>query len=86
MAKAKARPKAKRSSGASSAGSVRSHGSGISINTNAPHSTTLIVSVVVFLLGMLALFVYIPVLTTLNIWLLFAGYFLLLAGCLMKGI
>lgn len=75
-----AKAKAKRSSGSS-----RSHGSGISIKTNAPHSTTLIISVVIFLLGVLGLFVYIPVLSVLNVWLLFAGYLLLLAGCLVKG-
>jgi hypothetical protein len=84
MAKAKAKPKAKRSS--SSTSSARSHSSGISINTNAPHSTTLIISVVIFLLGVLGLFVYIPVLSVLNVWLLFAGYLLLLAGCLAKGL
>lgn len=80
MAKAKA--KTKRSSGSS----ARSHSSGISLTTNAPHSTTLIVSVVVFILGILGAMTFIPVLSVLSFWLCLAGYLLLLAGCLMKGL
>lgn len=67
------------------AGGTR-RGSGFSLTTNAPHSTTLIISVILFLLGILGVFTYIPILTALNVWLLFAGYFLLLAGSLLKGI
>lgn len=63
----------------------RSHKSGVAIATNAPHSTTLIISVIVFALGILGAFVFVPVLTALSFWLALVGYLILLAGCLMKG-
>ncbi len=56
------------------------------IHTNAPHSTTLIISVIVFVLGILGALVFIPILTALSFWLALVGYLILLAGCLMKGL
>jgi hypothetical protein len=63
----------------------RSHKSGFSLVTNAPHSTTVIISVIVFVLGVLGAFVFLPILTPLSFWLALVGYLVLLAGCLMKG-
>jgi hypothetical protein len=53
--------------------------------TNAPHQTTVIISVIVFALGVLGAFVFLPILTPLSFWLALVGYLVLLAGCLMKG-
>lgn len=66
----------------SSSGSRKS---AVLIHTNAPHSTTLIISVIVFVLGILGAIVIIPVLSALSFWLALVGYLILLAGCLMKG-
>lgn len=61
--------------------------SGLHIATNAPHSTTLIISVILFALAILgAIFPYAPIIGVLGFWLALAGYLLLLAGCLMKGL
>lgn len=60
--------------------------SAVLIHTNAPHSTTLIISVIVFVLGVLGALVFIPILTALSFWLALVGYLILLAGCLMKGL
>ena len=63
-----------------------SHKSAVLVHTNAPHSTTLIISVIVFVLGVLGALVFIPILTALSFWLALVGYLILLAGCLMKGL
>lgn len=60
--------------------------SGFHIATSAPHSTTLIISVILFALGVLGALVFIPIITPLGFWLALAGYLVLLAGCLMKGV
>jgi hypothetical protein len=72
---------------AKAAAKRRSHSSksGVSIKTNAPHQTTLIVSVVVFALGILGALVAIPVVTALSFWLALVGYLILLIGCVAKG-
>ena len=60
--------------------------SSIKIHTTPPGSTTVIVSLIVFILGIIGYVTIIPVLTPLYVWLLIAGYLLLLAGVLMKGL
>jgi hypothetical protein len=80
MAKA---AKRKRSSSSGGGGGGKST---VLVHTNAPHSTTLIISVIVFVLGVLGAIVYIPVLTALSFWLALVGYLILVAGCLMKGL
>jgi hypothetical protein len=80
MAKA---AKRKRSSSSSSGGG--SHKPAVLVHTNAPHSTTLIISAIVFALGILGAIIYIPVLTALSFWLALIGYLILVAGCVMKG-
>ncbi len=60
--------------------------SAVAIRTNAPHSVTLIISVIVFALGILGALVFVPILTALSFWLALVGYLILLAGCLMKGL
>ena len=60
--------------------------SGFHVKTSAPHSTTLIISVILFALGVLGALVFIPIITPLGFWLALAGYLVLLAGCLMKGV
>jgi hypothetical protein len=57
------------------------------IKTNAPHSTTVIISVILFALAILgAIFPSAPIIGVLGFWLALVGYLLLLAGCLMKGL
>jgi hypothetical protein len=72
---------AKRRSSRSSRSSSR-----IKIHTTPPGSTTTIISIIVFILGILGAVVFIPILSPLFFWLLVAGYLLLLAGVLMKGL
>ena len=60
--------------------------SSIKIHTTPPGSTTVIVSLIVFILGIIGYVTIIPVLSPLSFWLLIAGYLLLLAGVLMKGL
>ena len=78
MAKAARRKKSSSSGGGS-------HKPAVLVHTNAPHSTTLIISAVVFALGVLGAIIYIPVLTALSFWLALIGYLILVAGCVMKG-
>jgi hypothetical protein len=81
MAKA---AKRKRSTGSSGGGGSKSS---VLIRTNAPHSTTLIISVVLFSLAILgALFPFIPIIGALGFWLALIGYLILVAGCVMKGL
>ena len=64
-----------------------SRSAGFHFRTNAPHHTTVIISVILFALAILgAIFPYAPVIGVLGFWLALAGYLLLLAGCLMKGL
>jgi hypothetical protein len=42
--------------------------------------------VILFALGVLGALVLIPIITPLGFWLALAGYLVLLAGCLMKGV
>lgn len=64
-----------------------SRSSGFHLATNAPHSTTVIISVILFALAILgAIFPYAPIIGMLGFWLALVGYLLLLAGCLMKGL
>jgi len=59
---------------------------GFHFRTNAPHHTTVIISVILFALAILGAIVLIPVVSVLSFWLALVGYLLLLAGCLMKGL
>lgn len=60
---------------------------GFHFRTNAPHHTTVIISVVLFALAVLgAIFPFAPVIGVLGFWLALVGYLLLLAGCLLKGL
>lgn len=64
-----------------------SSGSGIHFRTNAPHSTTVVISVILFALAILgAIIPTVPIIGVLGFWLALIGYLLLLAGCLMKGL
>jgi len=64
-----------------------SRSAGLYFRTNAPHHTTVIISVILFALAILgAIFPYAPVIGVLGFWLALVGYLLLLAGCLMKGL
>ena len=63
----------------------KSRKSGFEIVTNAPGSTTVIISMIVFVLGIIGAIALVPILSPLSFWLCLAGYLLLLAGCLMKG-
>jgi hypothetical protein len=60
--------------------------SGISIKTTPPGSTTVIISLIVFILGVIGAMTFISILSPLSFWLCLAGYLLLLAGVLMKGL
>ncbi len=64
----------------------RSRKAGFSLVTNAPGSTTTIISLIVFVLGIIGAIAFIPILSPLSYWLCLAGYLLLLAGVLMKGL
>jgi VIT1/CCC1 family predicted Fe2+/Mn2+ transporter len=65
----------------------RRSSSGIHIKTNPPGSTTVIISLIVFILGVIGfVFPYTAILGQLSFWLCLAGYLLLLAGVLMKGL
>jgi hypothetical protein len=64
----------------------RSRKAGFSLVTNAPGSTTTIISLIVFVLGIIGAIAFIPILSPLSFWLCLAGYLLLLAGVLMKGL
>ena len=59
---------------------------GISLKTTPPGSTTTIISMIVFILGVIGAVAFVPILTPLSFWLCLAGYLLLLAGVLMKGL
>jgi len=54
------------------------------MKTNAPKSITLIIAVILAVLGILGLFI--PVLSGAGFWLLLAGFVVLLAGTLLKGL
>ena len=64
----------------------RRSSSGLKIHTTPPGSTTVIVSLIVFILGIIGALAFVPILSPLSFWLLIAGYLLLLAGVLMKGL
>jgi hypothetical protein len=64
----------------------KSRRSAISFNTNPPGSTTVIISMIVFILGVIGAVAFVPILSPLSFWLCLAGYLLLLAGVLMKGL
>jgi hypothetical protein len=64
----------------------RSRKAGFSLATNAPGSTTTILSLIVYILGIIGAISFIPYLSPLSFWLCLAGYLLLLAGVLMKGL
>jgi len=64
----------------------RSQRSAISFRTNPPGSTTVIISMIVFILGVIGAVAFVPILSPLSFWLCLAGYLLLLAGVLMKGL
>ncbi|HLL27185.1 MAG TPA: hypothetical protein VKT73_05995 [Xanthobacteraceae bacterium] len=59
---------------------------GVSIKTTPPGSTTTIISMIVFVLGIIGAITWISILSPLSFWLLLAGYLLLLAGVLMKDL
>jgi hypothetical protein len=59
---------------------------GFSLETTPPGSTTTIISMIIFILGVIGSLVWVAILTPLSFWLLLAGYLLLLAGVLMKGL
>ncbi|HVT55791.1 MAG TPA: hypothetical protein VHD34_07050 [Xanthobacteraceae bacterium] len=60
---------------------------GFRFRTNAPHHTTVIISVILFALAILgAILPMAPIIGVLGFWLALIGYLLLLAGCLMKGL
>jgi hypothetical protein len=64
-----------------------SRSAGFQFRTNAPHHTTVIISVILFALAILgAILPGIPIVGVLGFWLALIGYLLLLAGCLMKGL
>ena len=54
------------------------------MKTNAPKSITLMIAVILAILSILGFFV--PVLGGVSFWLLLAGFVLLLAGNLLKGL
>jgi len=54
------------------------------MRANAPKSITLIIAVILAVLGVLGLFV--PTLAGVSFWLLLAGFVVLLAGNLLKGL
>ena len=60
--------------------------SSIKIHTTPPGSTTVIISLIVFILGIIGAVTFISILSPLSFWLCLAGYLLLLAGVLMKGL
>jgi len=86
MAKAARRKSTSKSASTGKSASVSRHRSGFHLATNAPHSTTVIISIVLFVLGVLGAIFVVPILSALSFWLALIGYLLLLAGCLMKGI
>ena len=61
--------------------------SNFKIHTTPPGSTTVIISLIVFILGVIGfMFPFTAILGPLSFWLCLAGYLLLLAGVLMKGL
>jgi hypothetical protein len=65
----------------------RKRSAGISIKTTPPGSTTVIISLIVFILGIIGFMLpFTAILGPLSFWLCLAGYLLLLAGVLMKGL
>ena len=53
---------------------------------NSPKQVTLIISVCLIIVGLVASLVAIPFLTGINNWISFAGGALLTLGCLIKGL
>ncbi len=56
------------------------------MNISAPRQVTFWVAVVVAVIGMIAHFVTIPVLTGIAIWVVFLGFIILAAGNLYEGL
>ena len=56
------------------------------MKANAPKNITLYIAVILAILGVLGSFITIPVVTGISFWLLLAGFVVLLAGNLLKGL
>jgi len=56
------------------------------MKTNAPKKITLLIAVILAVVAVIGLFVTIPFITGISFWLLTAGFVVLLAGCLFKGL
>ncbi len=52
---------------------------------NAPTQIVFLISLVLAVLGVLAIFVSIPFVSAYAFWVVVAGYVLLAAGCVLKG-
>lgn len=52
---------------------------------NAPAQLTFLISLVLAVLGVLAIFVSIPVVSGYAFWFVVAGYVVIALGCVMKG-
>ena len=52
---------------------------------NAPAFVTFLVSLILAVLGVLAIFVTLPVVSGYAFWFVTAGYVVLALGCIMKG-
>jgi len=64
----------------------RSRKSGFSLATTPPSATITIISLILYVLGVIGAVAFVPFITPLSFWLCLAGYLLLLAGVLMKGL
>ena len=56
------------------------------MKTNAPRKLTVLIAIILGILALVGYFVAIPFITVYAFWILFAGFVVLLAGSLLKGL
>ena len=60
--------------------------SSFEIHTTPPKSITTIISIIVFVLGLIGALTWVSILSPISFWLLVIGYAILLAGVLMRDL
>jgi len=56
------------------------------MNLSAPTQVVFIISLILAVLALIGYFVNIPIVTQYQFWVAIAGYVVLAAGCMMKGV
>jgi len=56
------------------------------MNLSAPTQVVFIISLILAVLALIGHFVNIPIVTQYQFWIAIAGYVVLAAGCMMKGV